>query len=230
MPGRPPRVTHVRDAFLAEIATARSLVAAVRSLPQKVHPNAPPGIHPKHARQITGLAFIGVIAAWEEFLERTLVRYLAGAATDSGYTASPKYGRATDLGHAYELLSQDANYDSQKHYLKVSDARWVWRTADFFFSQHHFGLLSPKADLLSNANRIRNRIAHDSDKCKADFKVAAVWFLQPANGNLTKGFSPGELLLTTATRNFGNPLNGAGVSHFEAYMRVFEGLANGVVP
>lgn len=58
MPGRQPKVTHVRDAFLAEIATARSLVAGVRSLPQKVHSNAPPGIHPKHARQITGLAFI----------------------------------------------------------------------------------------------------------------------------------------------------------------------------
>lgn len=230
MPGRPPKVTHIRDAFLAEITTARSLVAAVRALPQQVHPNAPQGIHPKHVRQITGLAFMGVIAAWEEFLERTLVRYLAGAATNSGYTATHKFGRATDLGHAYELLSQDANYDPLKHYLKVSDARRVWRTADFFFSQHHYGLLTPKSDLLSNANRIRNRISHDSDKCKSDFKSAAIWFLQPANGNLTKGFSPGALLLSTATRNFGNPLNGAGVSHFEAYMRVYEGLANGIVP
>jgi len=230
MPGRPPKVTHIRDAFLAEIATARSLVAAVRALPQQVHPNAPQGIHPKHVRQITGLAFMGVIAAWEEFLEGTLVRYLAGAATDSGYKATPKFGRATNLGHGYELLSQDANYDPLKHYLKVSDARWVWRTADFFFAQHEYGLLTPKSDLLSNSNRIRNRIAHDSDKCKADFKSVAVWFLQPANGNLTRGFSPGALLLSTATRNFGNPLNGAGVSHFEAYMRVYEGLANAIVP
>lgn len=230
MPGRPPKVTHVREAFLAEIATARSLVAAVRALPQRVHPNAPQGIHPKHVRQIAGLAFMGVIAAWEEFLERSLVRYLAGAATDSGYRATPKFGLATNLGHSYELLSQDSSYDPSRDYLKVSDARWVWRTADFFFSQHHFGLLTPKAELLSNANRIRNRIAHDSDKCKADFKAAAVWFLQPASGNLTKGFTPGSLLLSNATRNFGNTLNTAGVSHFEAYMSVYEGLANGLVP
>jgi hypothetical protein len=173
---------------------------------------------------------MGVIAAWEEFLERTLVRYVAGAATDSGYAATPKFGRATDLGHAYELLSQDANYDPLKHYLKVSDARWVWRTADFFFAQHTYGALTPKSNLLSNANRIRNRIAHDSDKCKADFKSSAVWFLQPANGNLSRGLSPGALLLTTATRNFGNQINATGVSHFEAYMRVYEELANGIVP
>lgn len=230
MPGRRPKVTHIRNAFLSEVATARSLVAAVRALPQQVHPNAPQGIHPKHVTQITGLAFMGVIAAWEEFLERTLVRYLAGAATDSGHAMTPKFGRAINIGHAYELLSQDANYDPSKHYLKVSDARWVWRTADFFFSQHHYGLLASKPDLLSNANRIRNRIAHDSDKCKADFKSAAIWFLHPANESLTKGFSPGALLLSPATRNFGATLNGAGVSHFEAYMRVYEGLANGIVP
>ena len=230
MARRPPTLPHVRDAFLEELATARGLDAAVQSLPQRVHPNAPNGIHPKHVRQIVGLAFIGVIAAWEEFLERTLVRYVAGAATNTGYAATPKYGRAKDISHAYELLSQDANYDPQKHYLKVSDARWVWRTADFFFSQHAYGLLVPKADLLTNANRIRNRVAHDSNKCKADFKSASVWFLQPANGNLTRGYSPGELLLSTATRNFGVQVNGAGVSHFEAYMRIFEALAKGIVP
>lgn len=230
MPGRPPKVTHVRDAFLAEIATARGLVSAVGSLPRKVHPNAPNGIHPKHVRQVTGLAFMGVIAAWEEFIEHTLVRYLAGAATDTGYRTTPKYGRAQGISHAYELLSQDSSYDPLKHYLKVSDARWVWRTADFFFSQHHYGLLSGKSDLLSDANKIRNRVAHDSDKCKADFKTTAVRFLQPQNGNLTRGYSPGELLLAAATRNFGAPINGAGVSHFEAYMRTFESLAKGVVP
>lgn len=230
MPGRPPKVTHVRNAFLAEVATARALVAAVQALPQQVHPNAPRGINPKHVRQVAGLAFMGVVAAWEEFLERTLVRYLAGACTDTGYTATPKYGRATSLGHAYELLSQDPSYDPLKHYLKVSDVRWVWKTADFFFSQHHYGILNSKSLLLTNGNRIRNRVAHDSVKCKADFKTAAVWFLHPPNGNLRQGYSPGTLLLATATRNFENPINTAGVSHLEAYLRVYEALANNIVP
>src|SRR5690606_3881977 len=138
---------------------------------------------------------------------------------------APKYGRAQTISHAYELLSQDSGYDPQMNYLKVSVARWVWRTADFFFSQHHYGLRSGKTDLLADANRIRNRVAHDSDKSKADFKTAAVRFLQPTDGNLTHGYSPGELLLSTATRNFGAQINNAGLSHFEAYMRTFESLA-----
>lgn len=113
MPGRPPKLTPIRNSFLAEFATACGLVSAIRALPQRVHPNAPNGIHPKHVRQVVGLAFMGVIAAWEEFLERTLVRYVAGATTDSGHAATPKFGRATSISHAYELLSQDANYDPQ---------------------------------------------------------------------------------------------------------------------
>ena len=156
------------------------------------------------------------------------MRYVAGAASDTGYIATPKFGRAQDISHAYELLSQDAGYDPQKNYLKVSDARWVWRTADFFFSQHHYGLLVSKADLLLNAQRLRNRVAHDSDKCKADFKTAAIWFLHPTGGTLTRGYSPGELLLAPATRNFGAPINAANLSHFEAYLRTFQNLANGI--
>jgi hypothetical protein len=230
MAGRPPKVTHVRESFLGEVTTARGLVDAIDGLPRKVHPSIQIGIHPKHMRQVVELAFVGVIAAWEEFLERALVRYLAGATTASSYSPKHKYGRANTIGHAYEIISQDSDYDPLRHYLKASDARWIWRTADFFFSQHPFGALSSKAELLTNASRIRNRIAHASEKCKADYKEAALWFLQPANNQLTQGFGPGALLLSNARRNFGAQINQAGVTHFEAYMRVFETLARSIVP
>lgn len=230
MAGRPPKVVHVRDFFIAEIDSARVLVSAIDSLPRKVHPRIQVGINPKHVRQVVALAFMGVVAAWEEFLQRSLVRYLAGAEASANYSPTLKYGRADTIGHAYELLSQDANYDPAKHYLKVSEPRWVWRTADFFFSAHPFGVLTNQADLLKNANKIRHRIAHDSEKCKADFKDAALWFMQPANGKLTQGFGPGALLLQTAHRNFGPRLNQANLSHFEAYMRVFDSLARTIVP
>lgn len=36
MAGRPPKVNHVRDAFLKEINSARALVLAVNQLPRKV--------------------------------------------------------------------------------------------------------------------------------------------------------------------------------------------------
>lgn len=231
MAGRPPKVTHVRNAFIAEIASARALVDAVVALPGKVHPSVTVGLHPKHLRQVVALAFMGVVAAWEEFIERTLVRYVSGASADAGYSPTLKHGSADSLSHAYEILSVNVDYNPQKDYLKVSDPRWVWRTADFFFSHHPYGALKNNADLLKNANRIRNRTAHDSEKCKADFKVAAIWFLQPQNGQLTQGYGPGALLLDEAQRHFGSRINGGGqVSHFEAYMRVYENLANSLVP
>lgn len=230
MAGRPPKVTHVKNAFLDEITSARGLVDAMTALPAKVHPSIQVGVHPKHLRQVVALAFMGVISAWEEFIERTLVRYVAGASADSGYSPTFKYGSANSLKHAQELLSLNADYDPKRDYLNFSNARWVWRTADFFFSSHPYGGLNSKAELLKNASRIRNRIAHDSEKCKAEFKVTAIWFLHPANGRLTQGYGPGSLLLDTARRNFGNRINQARISHFEAYMRVFESLAQSVVP
>lgn len=228
--GRPPKVDHVRDAFIHEINTARNLVQAIDTLPRKSGKTTNPGIHPKHVKQVVELAFMGVVAAWEEFLERILVRYVAGAQCNSGYSPTHKYGSGNNLNHAYELLSQSPNYDPQKDYLKVSDPRWVWRTADFFFSSHPFGNLSNKSDLLKKANILRNRIAHESEKCKSDFKKAVIWFLQPANNQLKQGYGPGALLTAPVQRHFPQPVIQANTTHFEAYMSLYEGLANDLVP
>ena len=230
MAGRTPKVNHVKKEFHREVNAARNLVSAIDSLPRKARLNAANGIHPKHVQQIVELAFMGVVAAWEEFLERTLVRYVAGASTDSHYSPSNKYGHANTINHAYEILSQDANYDPQKHYLKVSDSRWVWRTADFYFNTHPYGCLSNKADLLKRANLIRNRVAHGSAKCKADFKKTAIWFLQPQNNQITQGYGPGALLLSSVQRHFGQPVINNNASHFVAYLDLYESLSNQIVP
>src|SRR4051794_9564130 len=117
MAGRPPEVEHVKRTLLDEVASARGLVDAIRAIPPKVRPSNAVGLHPKYAQQVIELAFMGVVAAWEEFLERSLVRYLAGARTASGYRPIPKHGAANNIQHAYELLSQDPNYDATRNYL-----------------------------------------------------------------------------------------------------------------
>lgn len=230
MAGRPPKVDHVRDSLIGEIASARALVSAIDALPRKVRPSAVAGIHPKYVRQVVELAFMGMVASWEEFVEGTLVRYLAGARTNANYSPSHKHGSASDMAHAYELLSQDANYNSQKDYLKVSDPRWVWRSADFFFSQHPYGCLNGKAELLKHANSIRNRVAHSSDKCRASFKQTAVYFLHPQNNQLTQGYGPGALLLSPVQRHFDATTIQAEESHFNAYAEMYESLARVIVP
>ena len=230
MPGRPPKVTQVKDAFLNEISAARSLLAAINSIPAKVRPSARVGLHPKYVQQVIELAFMAVVAAWEEFLERSLVRYQAGAQTPTDYRPTPKFGLANTIQHAYELLSQDPNYDSTKNYLKVSDPRWVRSSADFFFRVHPYNCLQAKTDLLKHASSIRNRVAHASEKCRSDFKAAAIHFLQPANGTLSQGYGPGKLLIDPIQRHFGQQAEQNGLSHFEAYLRMYESLANDIVP
>ena len=119
---------------------------------------------------------MGMIAAWEEFLDRSLVRYVAGATTNCGNSPTAKFGLANNIAHAYELLSQDNKYDPQKNYLNVTDPKWVWTTADFFFKKHPYSCLQSKADLLRHGSSIRNRVAHSSEKCRADFKNTAIIF------------------------------------------------------
>ncbi len=230
MAGRPPKVDHVREAFLKELVSARALVSAISSLPKKIRPSETCGIHPKYVKQVTELAFMGVVSAWEEFLERSLVRYLAGAMTGNGYFPSKKIGFANSITHAYEVLSQNANYDPEKDYLKVSDSRWVCRLAEFFFSQHSYSCLSNESELLKHANYIRNRIAHDSEKCKADFKATALWFLNTQSGRLKQSYGPGSLLTEVAQRHFNRAIIQKNYTHMQAYMQLYEDLAKQIVP
>ncbi|WP_186124269.1 hypothetical protein [Burkholderia gladioli] len=230
MAGRPVQLDHVREAFEGAVDSALALVNATSDLPTKINPNIPIGLHLGHKRYIIELAFMGVVAAWEEFLERALVRYVANGATRNGYRPTPKFGLANSIEHAYQFLSRDTAYDPSKDYLKANDPKWVWTTADFVFSSHPFSCLQTKASLLRHASSIRNRVAHDSQKCKADFKRTAIDFLRPAGGTLVQGYSAGRLLEAPVQRHFGATFISAGNSHFEAYLEMFVQLAADIVP
>jgi len=228
--GRPAKVDHVRDDFISSVDQSIALVKAIKALPVKVRPSNAVGLHPKYADQVVSLAFMGIIASWEEFIERTAVRYLTGSKTDSGYKPTLKHGKADTIEHAYELLSLDPDYKADKSYLKVTDTRWLRRVADFYFSAHPYGMLPNSVDLMKNASSIRNRVAHESTKCKADFKATAIWFLQPANNTLKQGYGPGALLQAPVQRHFGQQAVQQNLTHLEAYVEFYKGLARKIVP
>lgn len=225
---RPIAIDHVRITFLREIQSARNLVSSVHALP-RYSPKAA-GIHPAHVLQVAELAFMGLVASWEEFLERSLVRYVAGTTTASGYVPTAKFGLASSLQDAYIYLSQNPNYDPLKHYLKVTDYQWVVKTAGFIFSAHPYGCLTPKMHLLRHATTIRNRVAHASEKCKRDFVASAVYFKNPPQNKLSQGFSVGKLLFEHVQRHFDPQAIRAQKTHFEAYADLYEGLARQIVP
>ena len=173
---------------------------------------------------------MAVVASWEEFLEDSLVRYVAGAKTASSYRPTPKFGLASNISHAYQIVSQNSTYDQQRDYLKVTDPNWVRNSASFIFKVHTYNCLQTKTDLIKHASAIRNRVAHSSEKCRADFRSTALHFLQPASGKLAQGYGPGKLLLTPVQRHFGQPAVQQGLTHFEAYLRMYEALAQQIVP
>jgi len=227
--GRPPKVEHVRDEFIQNINSAKDLVNQVLRF-EGIHPNTQKAtLHSKHVRKVVELAFMGVVASWEEFLERTFVRYMAGAET-SNLKPTLKVGRADSLEHSYQLLAEDPNYDSAKDYLKFSTPKWVIMKAKFYFKEAKpYDVLHGETDKLLNANKIRHRVAHSSRKCKADFKEVAIKFLDIRNGTLTQGFGAGDLLLKPAQRHFGQSAKDRGITFFEAYMEFYEYLANRIV-
>lgn len=222
------KVEHIRRTFIGEIIRAQNMVHAIQELPRWSPKNQDNSIHTKHVNQIIELAFMGMVSAWEEFLEASLVRYMTGAATPNGYCPTPKFGRAKDMNHAYEILSHDPDYKRSKDYLKVTEPRGVWRNADFFFDQHPYGALNGKEGLIRHASAIRNRVAHNSEKCKEAFKSTATTLLNTKK--LTSGYQAGTLLITPVQRAFPASYISRKLTHFDAFAELYEDLAKIIVP
>jgi hypothetical protein len=230
MPGKPANLASIKKELLADITSAETLVVSVRKL-GAVNPKAANRMHPKHVRRVVELAFMGVVAAWEEFLELVFVRYLAGASAPNGFAPVLRAGKATSVSHAYQVVAQKPSFDVTKDYLKFSDPAWTVAQARFFFDGGRpFDSLTNSTSLFQHASAIRNRVAHSSAKCRADFRATAIAFLQPPHGKLTQGYRCGDLLLSQALRHFGQRVVQKKLTIFEAYMALFRTLADRIVP
>lgn len=228
--GRPPEVDHVKREFLRQVDAAVALVDSVKNIPSRTKDIDGLGLHPKHLNQVVGLAFMGLVSSWEEFVERSLVRYIAGAQSKSGFSPKPKVGIADNIDVAYKHLAKEVDYNPQKNYLKTSNPKWIYENGRFFFSKNPFNCINSKIELLEDANKIRNRVAHESKKCKADFKKVAIRFLNITDDRLTKGFSVGQLLLKPVERHFGKAAIDKEHSHFTAYANLYKSLAKEIIP
>ena len=220
MRGRPPKVGHIRDTFLAASASAKELVEAVSTL-ASINPHVPGSrLHPEQARRVIELAFLGLMSAWEEFLEQSFVRYLAGAASCNGYTAPLRMGRAASISHAYQLISGDPDFDPTRNYSRFGEPRWVVATAKNYFDQGapYATKLHPNLQVLQEAVRLRNRVAHTSAKCREDFKRSArVHLGLPEGAPLIQGYRVGDLLSSPATQLFSQKAKDKGWTYFQAY-------------
>ena len=220
MAGRLPAVTHVRVGFVRSCVSAADLVTAIRDV-AAINPRAAgPRVHPEQARRVVELAFLGLISAWDEFLEQSFVRYLAGAKSSDGSAPALRLGKAEGIAHAYHIISGDPAFDPARNYSKFSDAGWVIALSKIYFERGapYATALQPNQQALQHATRLRNRVAHNSAKSREDFKRTARELLGRApDAPLSQGYSVGDLLLSPATRVFGQEARDRNLTYFQAF-------------
>jgi len=229
---RTPSVRSLTDAFGRTLDSAGNLYGAVEAFCERTYEGMYENpLHPNQARRVVGLAFLGVVAAWEEFQEAVFVRYLAGARAPSGFMPAARAGTAQSLQHAYDLLAGVHEFKITTQYLTWSSTKEVIGRAKIFFSHGSpfVGALTHWQDRLGDAFSIRNRIAHGSRKSRSDFKRVALQHLgRPLTAKLSQGYSAGDLLMERAARGF--PSLPAQPTYFLAYLSMFSDLQERLVP
>lgn len=183
-------------------------------------------LHPRQAQKIVALSFMDIVAGWEDFVEGCFIRYLAGATSPNGYKPLIRCGYAKSIPHAYQLASGNPAFKIGNHYFQSNSWRDVVDAAKVFYENGEpFSLLSPlQKERLADATKIRNRIAHTSDKCKKDFGIIARRYVS----NVHQGYSAGQLLIYKSNKGFGStaPIQ----SYFGHYQSMFEDLAEVICP
>lgn len=231
MAGRPPEVHHVRESFMRATQSSLELIRDVQGVTSiKVKPNT---LHPEQARRIGELAFLGMISAWEEFLEQSFVRYLAGARAKNGYQPALRVGAASGISHSYHLLAGDPNFDPSRSYAKFSSPTWIISISKVFFENGapYATQLHANLQILHFANHLRNRVAHSSKKARYEFKQAALQHLGlPATGTLPQGYRVGDLMLSRANHLFGQQVKDRGHVYFVAYGNRLRQMAKVICP
>lgn len=232
MAGRQPKVGHIRDAFLRHTFSARDLVQDVRDVSAIRRLNEP-CLHPEQARRVVELAFLGLLSAWDEFLEQSFVRYLAGGTSNNGYQPAYRMGKSASIAHSYHLISGDPAFDPLRSFSKFGDPKWVIGMAKNYFElgAPYAPVLHANLEILQHAHRLRNRVAHNSLKAREDFKLSALQHLGLANdASLPQGYGVGDLLVTKADRLFGQESKDKGRIYFMAYAVRFRQLAKHICP
>lgn len=188
------------------------------------------GLYPGHARRITALAFMQMVIAWDEFVESTLVRYVAGASAPSGYKPPYKLGSAKSLAHAYQLISGNPKFDAGSHFISWDSWKSVVDVATMFFDggSPYANLTLIHRERLHDAKKIRNRVAHFSQKVRLDFVQTAKKHLGIAgDGKLKQGYDIGKLLADQSSKGFGKVKR---QPYFIHYANMFLEMADIICP
>lgn len=192
---------------------------------------------PNVAAKIVGLAFLSAVAAWEDFVEEVYLGYLSGYPAPSGYCPKLRAGPAQNKAHALLLAAGDGNPREAERKLRWGNFRWVRGTSEVHFNRENVFMKVSEKDVawLELAQTVRNRVAHNSEKAKHQYKVALNRLMgEPNDSALPRGFAPGKFLIYT-TSNDVQLAALRGENHhwgdiFEGYVSLWNRLAHELCP
>jgi len=222
---RVPSLSSVSRALMYSLGSAANLYASVEDFCAWTYDGMTSNaLHPAQARRVVALSFLAAVASWEEFIEASFVRYLAGAASASGRRPHLKFGPAASIDDAYAVISGKPGFDPARNYLSWTVDDTLRRASLFFGGGDPFNRsLSPVKEALDDAAIIRNRVAHASQKSRSAFRGVAT---KIRGSKLRQGYSVGDLLLESA-RPVGVP-DAPGAVLFERYINFFASLATDI--
>jgi hypothetical protein len=228
-----PALNAIRKSFDKKLQRAADLFSAVYVFAEGTWDaiNGWEALYPGQARRVVALSFLQVVISWEDFIESCFVRYLMGATSPSGFAPQLRLGPASSISHAYQLASCDPKFRVGSHYMTWSSWSDVVDRAQLFFQAGApFSTLTHlQRDRLTDAIRIRNRIAHSSTKVRNDFNEVARRHLGLApDKKLSQGYDVGQLLLDKSTKCFAKGLKQA--TYFEHYAHLFYEMADHICP
>jgi hypothetical protein len=141
-------------------------------------------LHPERVEMIYEMAFFRCYLAWEEFLEQSFVRYLAG------YVSALYTPLRTGVAVGTIAAANSVYLGGRPYKLWHDPGVVIARAAGFLVgSPHETVIRSAMADLTQYA-AIRHRIAHAQSNAKNQFDSACVALI----GHHVRGSKPGKLL------------------------------------
>ena len=226
-----PSLGSAKRPFVDTILSCSALLGAIGPYTEKKNTydaiNGWQPLHPAQARRVVGLSFVIMVSAWEEFVQSAFIRYMAGGISDTGYAPTLQIGPCKNMVHAGQVLTQNSKFDFDSSYITWSSWKNVVDRAKIFFKdgKPFASIDNARKERLKDAFIIRNRVAHLSGKCRAEFVEVAKKHLKVSK--LRRGFDVGELLLAPP-KLFGPQCERD--IYFAAYMDLFMELADVIAP
>lgn len=209
-------VAHCKKQFEQELQHINNFMGEAKSFKIEVNSGIYRSLSIRTFEMITGLQFLRMHLAWEEFLESVFIRYMCGCSSPSGISPTLLKTKERCVADATRTLFGTSRFLSWAPRETIDRANVYLDKGEPFSTA-----IGSAGHSLECIYVIRNRFAHRSEYAKERFKEVVRWEL----GYNPPGMTPGRFLLTEKTLG-----RGVRKTYFQYYSEILLILSSGVVP